>query len=224
MRTNVMHLGAVVAALAGSSAQALADPLFPPPWGWKTDDDATVSVYFPLSNPAWNPNPTVEVPTPDPNSWYTGSSVRKTGSIVWGRDAPGWRGWGLSGPNQHGFISFDIDNEARVDWEKSVWLEFQMTSGLVGFDPTTLILPSGESLKGVMKSRGEVGDTGFSAYTVTWGPIPQPDRETIQFELATTDLGPYVFIRDVYISTHCVPAPGAAWVLGVVPLVMRRRR
>jgi hypothetical protein len=68
---------------------------------------------------------------------------------------------------------------------------------------------------------------GDNIYIRTWGYItPNPESELIQFSFRDIPDNISVWIDDIHVATHCVPIPGAIWLLGsgLIGIVGIRRK
>ena len=195
---------------------------------WGKTDTLTVSTHWSLADgPAWQAGPTEEIPLPNSAEMpcYTGSSSKIEGEVVFNDGTGDDAGWGVEGQDQQGTIEFDLDNCMNHDYPKRVWMDFYVkTTGEATWD-ATLETCGDEDV--TLISTDKVGDLpdGWEIYRMEWWIWPQPACERITFDLTSTEEGDAVWLRDVYIWTHC-PEPGTIMLLafGMGAALARRRR
>lgn len=194
-----------------------------PPW-FNARDGHTVTTCWALRNETWNDDPCYENPLPvdDIMPCYTGSTASKTDLIQYSEDDDAW---GLMGADQDGSIEFWIDNCARLDWVKHLYLTYRVK--VVGdADYNIDVTPCDDETVICEGSRVVDQYDDWTIFESRCRIIPQPDCEKIRFDLTTGAAGGEVLLQDVCISTHCVPEPAtlALWGLGALALVGWRRR
>lgn len=135
------------------------------------------------------------------------------------------------GHNVTGSITLFLDNLALSKPVKNIWQETLYSSNLIN-------IPFYTSISDVPGGAGggftaEVKYNPDSEIVTEWPHIqrhiiwrqikPNPEWEELRYDF-NVPAGGYVFIKDIHITTECVPEPATLLLLGLGAMMLRRKR
>jgi hypothetical protein len=129
------------------------------------------------------------------------------------------------GGETKGRLAIDIGNKPGE--KKDFWFQYDRYyegpgAQIIQFDwtlpPGTVRTPVVFDLPEVDLGKGWKRVTGHLSFT------PQPESEIMGINFAVSSLGGTVAIDNLYIHTHCIPAPASVGLFGLALTAARRRR
>ena len=203
-------------------AQTAFGQVNPPSW-WNQNDGFTSSFGWTFDKSDWPPVPTIDLEPYGPPSWS------KDGRTAWFEQVTDHSGvWGVPAGGD-GKLDITFKNQSSTDYIKHVWAQIDFFKGEAGELDLELSTAIGCSIENLVTSSVDIGN-GWQRGTATFDIIPQPDWESIGFDLhSPAGQNDGVYVDNFYFGTHCetgVPSPAALlpFALGAIVAFRRRRR
>ena len=180
-----------------------------PPW-WGVQDNDTVSLFWNFDNGGGAlppPTPDFEVAAPwyvNPSPWSSSGAPLQFLPQFQGR--PGVYALVGNGTQLAASLSLFVANEARLDWVKQFYLQYQEfdLSG-DGLSSTIRQQLAKYGRASVTERRTPGLSPGWQTVTLTGTLIPQPDDEEVDWSFSESG-SDTIAIDNVYVSTRCVKA------------------